>query len=304
MVAYLAQVTDKTTVAKLTGVSWRTVGKIVERIVAERLDSSALDGLRRIGIDEFSYRKHHRYITTVVDHDTGRVVWAGKGKGGDTLGAFFDQLGPKRLAQLETITMDMAAGYLSAVKARAPHVTIVFDRFHVQALASNAVDKVRRQQWRELQGTPEGETVKKSRWALLKNLWNLSRKERQKLSDVQQNNKQLYRAYLLKEALARALDYRQPKRAAEALDEWLGWASRSRLQPFVQLARTIRKHKDGILAYVKERLTNGIVEGINNRLRMIARRAFGFHSANALMSMLFLCCGGISLNPPLPGSAH
>ena len=304
MVAYLAQLTDQTAVMKLMGVSWRAVGNIVERIVAERLDATRLDGLRRIGIDEFSYRKHHRYVTTVVDHDRGKVVWTGKDKGGDTLRAFFDELGAERLAQLETITMDMAAGYLSAIQERAPHVTIVFDRFHVQSLASNAVDKVRREQWRELQGTPEGNAVKKSRWPLLKNRWDLTRKQRQKLSEVQRNNRRLYRAYLLKEALARALDYRQPKRAGDALDEWLAWASRSRLHSFVTLARTIRKHKDGILAYVKERLTNGIVEGINNRLRMIARRAFGFHSAEALMGMLFLCCGGVQLHPPLPGSTH
>jgi transposase len=304
LVAYLAQVTDKTTVTKLTGVSWRAVGKIVERIVAERLDSTRLDGLRRIGIDEFSYRKHHRYVTTVVDHDCGKVVWSGEGKGGDTLRAFFDELGAERLAQLQTITMDMSAGYLSAIKERASHVNIVFDRFHVQALASDAVDKVRREQWRELQDTPEGTAIKKSRWALLKNPWDLDRKQRRKLSEVQKNNRRLYRAYLLKETLAKALDYRQPKRAREAFDDWLTWASRSRLKPFVVLARTIRKHKDGILAYIKDRLTNGIVEGINNRLRMIARRAFGFHSAEALMGMLFLCCGGIQLHPPLPGSTH
>lgn len=304
MVAYLAQLTDQTAVTKLMGVSWRAVGNIVERIVADRLDSTRLDGLRRIGIDEFSYRKHHRYVTTVVDHDRGKVVWAGEGKGGDTLRAFFDELGVERLAKLEIITMDMSAGYLSAIKERAAHVNIVFDRFHVQALASDALDMVRREQWRELQGTPEGTAIKKSRWALLKNPWDLTRKQRQKLSEVQKNNLRLYRAYLLKEALAAALDYRQPKRAGKALDEWLAWASRSRLKPFVVLARTIRKHKDGILAYVKDRLTNGIVEGINNRLRMIARRAFGFHSATALMGMLFLCCGGIQLHPPLPGSTH
>jgi transposase len=105
---------------------------------------------------------------------------------------------------------------------------------------------------------------------------------------------------LLKEALARALDYRQPKRAKRALTEWLAWASRSRLRPFVRLARTVRQHRDGILAYVAYRLTNGVVEGINNRLRMIARRAFGFHGPKPLIAMLFLCCGGVALHPPLP----
>ena len=117
------------------------------------------------------------------------------------------------------------------------------------------VDKVRREQWHELQGTSEATAIKMSRWALLKNPWDLTRKQRRKLSEVQQNNRRLYRAYLLKEALAKTLDYRQPKRTTEALDEWLAWASRSRLKPFVTLARTIRKHKDGILAYIKDSRT-------------------------------------------------
>lgn len=302
--AFLARVTDKTTASTILGVSWRAVGGMVRRVVGDLLDPGRLDGLRRIGIDEFSYRKHHRYITVVVNHDTGKVVWAAEGKGSDTLHQFFDELGPERVAALETATIDMSAAYKSAIEQRAPHVQIIFDRFHVQRLASDAVDEVRREAWREQRGTPQGDAVKKSRWALLKKPWNLTRNQRDKLSEVQRTNKRLYRAYLLKETLGDALDYLQPWRARRQLDEWLAWASRSRLQPFVRVARTIRRHKEGILAYIDERLTNAVVEGTNNKLRMIARRAFGFHSAAALIAMLFLCCGGIVLQPPLPGSTH
>lgn len=302
LVAYLARLTDKTTISELLGVCWRSVGRIVERIVNARLDASRLDGLRRIGIDEFSYRKRHRYLTVIVDHDRHRVVWAGVGRTAETLFAFFDELGDERLHQLETVTVDMGRGYLHALEERLPaHVNVVFDRFHVQRLASDAVDKVRRQLWREEQGTPEGDAVKGSRYALLKNPWNLRDVERRKLAEVQRTNTRLYRAYLLKETLAKALDYWQPKRAREALEDWLCWASRSRLKPFVRIARSIRKHKEGVLAYIQERLTNGIVEGFNNRLRMIARRAFGFHSPKPLIALLFLCCGGVTVNPPLPG---
>lgn len=304
MVGYLAQLTDKTTVTELLGLSWRAVGHIVERLVGERLDPARLDALRRIGIDEFSYRKRHKYITVVVDHDRQHVVWAGKGHGAETLKAFFDLLGPERAAKIELVTMDMAGGYLSAVRDKLPQAQVIFDRFHVQRLASDAVDKVRRELWREEQGTPEGDAIKGSRFSLLKNPWNLTATERGRLSDVQRSNKPLYRAYLLKETLARVLDYRQLKRATDLLAEWLGWASRSRLAPFVKTARTIRKHTAGILAYIRERLTNGIVEGINNRLRVIARQAYGFHSAQALIGMLYLCCGGIQHSPPLPGTTH
>lgn len=300
LTAYLAQVTDKTRVTELMGISWTTVGAIVERVVARRLDPSRLDGLRQIGVDEFSYRKRHRYLTTVVDHDRRRVVWAAAGRSAETLGAFFDVLGEERCAKLECVTMDMAGGYIKAVEERLPEAQIVFDRFHVQRLASDALDEVRREQLREIRGTEEGRALFRSRFALLKNPWNLTREQKQKLSVVQRTNAPLYRAYLLKETLAQALDYKQPARAERALREWLAWASRSKLPPFVKVARTIRKHFDRILAYVRERLTNGIVEGFNNKLRMIARRAYGFHSPPPLIAMLYLCCGGIQLDPPLP----
>lgn len=301
MVAYLAQATDKTAVTKLMGISWTTVGAIVERIVSSRLDPKRFDGLRRIGIDEFSYRKRHRYLTVVVDHDQRRVVWAAPGRSSKTLRAFFEELGPKRSKRIKHATIDMAGGYIKALREMAPQCQIVFDRFHVQKLASKALDDVRREQLRELRGSPEGQALFRSRFALLKNPWNLRLSESRKLSELQRTNAPLYRAYLLKESLAHALDYLQPWRAKRALRDWLAWASRSKLPPFVRAARTIRKHFDGILAYISDRLTNGIVEGINNRLRTIARRAFGFHKPEPLIGMLYLCCGGIQLDPALPG---
>lgn len=298
--AYLAQTMDKTAVTRLMGINWRTVGRIVDRVVADNLGRERFEDVRCIGIDEFSYRKHHRYLTVVVDHDKRRVIWTAAGRSSETLGKFFDALGPEGTARLEHATIDMAGGYIKAIRERAPHVNIVFDRFHVQRLLSDAVDEVRRAQARELAGTKRAHFVKGSRYALLKNPWNLKRKERQKLAAIQKNNKPLYRAYLLKEALAGALDYKQLARARRALDEWLAWAQRCQLDPIIKAARTVKRYKEGILAYIKTRLTNGIVEGFNNRIRMVARRAFGFHSPKPLMAMIYLCCGGIVLEPVLP----
>jgi len=302
LVAYLAQITDRTKVTELTGIAWETVGSIVERVVGRRLAPDRFEGLRCIGVDEFSYRKHHHYLTVVVDHDRRRVVWAAEGRSGEVLARFFAELGPERCADIEVVTMDLAAGYRRAVESCLPEAEIVYDRFHVQRLASDAVDRVRRAIVRELAGeeAEAARAIKNSRYALLKNPWNLNPAEQDKLSTIQQTNRSLYRAYLLKEALADALDYRQVARARPALESWLAWASRSRLKPFVRVARTIRKHLDGILAYVRTRLTNGFTEGTNNKLRLVARRAFGFHSPQALIAMLFLTCGGIQLNPPLP----
>lgn len=304
MAAYLAQITDKTKVTEMLGISWRTVGRIVERVVSRRLDPARLSDLHLIGVDEFGYRKRHRYITIVVDHERERVVWAKEGRDSQVLDDFFDALGSEGCKGIETVTMDMAKGYIKAVRSRVPHAQIVFDRFHVQQLASEALDEVRREIVRDLRGSgcyEEAQAVKGTRFVLLKRPENLDPAEKFKLSEVQRKNRRLYRAYLLKETLAKALDYLQPGRAAEALRSWLAWASRSKLAPFVRMARTIREHFQGVLAYVRTRVTNALAEGINNKLRMVARRAYGFHGSQALISMLFLTCGGIKLSPPLPG---
>ena len=300
LVAHLARGTDKTTVSRLTGVTWRAVGSIVRRVVAERLDAHRMNDLRRIGVDEFSYRKRHNYLTIVVDHDTGHVVWAAQGRSAATLAQFFDRVGEERAAQIKCATIDMSAGYAKAIRERAPAARIIYDRFHVQKLVSEALDEVRRSLLRKLRGTPQGRAIFESRFALLKKPSGLHDSERRKLRDIERFNKPLWRAYLLKEALADVFRSRHPGRGRWRLSEWLAWACRSRLAPFVKVARTIRKHFDGIMAYFDERLTNGLAEGTNNHLRVIARRAFGFHSPSALISMLYLCRGGVELDPPIP----
>jgi len=297
-IAYLAQRTDRTTVTNLMRVAWRTVGDIIRRVVGRQRerDGDRLDGLRHIGIDELSYRRHHQYITVVVDHDRAEVVWAAEGKNAETLGRFFEALGPERCAQLEAVTIDMSGAYIKAVTKASPQAKLIFDRFHVQRLAHDALDEVRREEVREA-SSEDKTALKKTRWALHKNPWNLHDFERDKVTMVQRTNRRLYRAYLLKETLLAVLDRRQVNVASAKLDEWLAWACRSKLAPFVKLARTIRKYRDGILAYVQTGLNNGRVEGLNGKARTITRRAYGFHSATSLIAMLFLCCGGIHLPP-------
>ena len=299
LAAYLSQVTDRTAVSRLLGISWVTVGNIVERVVARRLDGARFGKLKRIGVDEFSYRKRHRYLTLVVDHDTRRVVWAGEGRSAETLGAFFKQLGSGGCARIELVTADLASSWRKALAAWVPQARVVFDRFHVERLASDAVDEVRRSEQRRLDPA-DAKALKGTRYALLKHPGRLKPGEARRLETLRRENRALDRAYELKEYLATILGQATPEDAPELLEEWLEWAARSRLAPFVKLGRTIRKHAEGILAYLDTRMTNGPVEGINNKLRVIARRAYGFHSAGALISMLFLCCGGIELAPPLP----
>jgi transposase len=166
MTAWLAQRMDKTAVTRLMGINWRTVGTVIERVVQARLDPKRLEELYLIGVDELSFRRHHEYVTVVVDHLKQHVVWVGEGKGEKTLLKFFDELGPERSQQLTHSTLDMGAAYQAAAHARAPQAQKVFDRFHVQKLASEAVDAVRRQEM-NLQSDPaQARALKHSCWAL------------------------------------------------------------------------------------------------------------------------------------------
>jgi transposase len=302
-VAWFLQRTNQTATAEHFGISWPTAGNIASRVVAEKLDGSLLDDLRSIGVDEISYGRPKKFLTVVVDHHAGRVVWAAEGKSGDTLDEFFALLGPEKCALIETITMDMAAGYEASVKRSLPGAKVVYDRFHVVRLVLDAVDDVRRAEERRLvgEGTEESEaervSLKRSRFALLKNPWTLKRKERQKLSEIQQNNAMLYRAYLLKESFQAIYDSTTEEEAEERFAEWYRWARRSRLQPFMRVAATIRSRWEGIKAFLTLRITNAGVEGYNSKIRMVSHRAFGFHSAGALIAMLMLVCSGISLTP-------
>ena len=237
----------------------------------------------------------------VVDHDSGRLIWAAPGRDKATVEAFFDALGEKRAKRLKLVSCDMA-GWIEAVLAkRCPRAERCVDPFHVIALATEALDEIRREVWREArrQGhTDAARELKGARYALWKNPENLTGRQQSKLADLERLNRPLYRAYLLKEQLRQI--YRLGQRAAiRLLDEWISWARRCRLKPFVKLARTITAQREGIVAAIRHGLSNARVEAINTQIRLIARRAFGFHSPQALISLAMLKLGGLC--PPLPG---
>lgn len=296
-VGYLAQMSAKTVVATMMRIAWATVGPIIERVVERLLPGDRLDGLTHIGVDELSYRKHHKYVTIVVDHTTGRVVWAREGKNADTLRAFFQELGAERCALLQAVTIDMSKAYISAVSESAKNAQIIFDRFHVQRLVQDALDEVRRAEVRTVDDPEERRALKHTRFALLKSPWNLTAIEQTKLTELPKANAILYRAYLMKESFAAILDRHQPNVVRKKLREWISWATHSGIKPFAKTARTIGKHIDGIVAYVATGLSNGRSEGTNSKVRTITRRSYGFHGAPALIALIRLCCSGLKLTP-------
>jgi transposase len=299
VVAWLSQQMAKTPIAAMLRVGWDTVGRIVARVVADHLNESRLVGLVAIGVDEISYRRGQRYLTSVVDHKTGAIVWCCAGRNAATLQAFFTELGERRHS-IRAVSIDMSGGYEKAIRDNIPHAEVAFDPFHVIRLGQRAVDQVRRDEWNahDRSRTKTGKWIKNTRWSLLKSPDKQSIRQLAVLGEVQQANKAMFRAFLLKEELRLLYALEDPALAPEHLDAWLAWASRSRLQPFVRLARTIRRHRAGILAAIRLGLSNGRLEGLNSRIRLISHRSFGFHSAAPLIALVYLCCAGIIIDLP------
>ena len=302
--AFWATKTDKTTIARFLRIDWDTVGRICERVVLDGLDAERLEGLVNIGVDEISWKKHHKYLTLVTDHDVKKVVWGKAGKDTATLDAFFDEVGTEQSAGIAAVSMDMGAAYSKSVRAdgHAPQATICIDPFHAVKIVTDALDVERRKAWNELRTGGDAEAAKKfkgARWALLKNPTDLDQGQAATLRKLKRRGGDVWRAYTLKEAFraifAGDLSVEQ---AGELIDRWISRASRSRLPAFVKAAKTIRKHRDGIISALRLGINNARAEGLNSVVRLIIRRARGFHSPEAALALVMLTCGPITLQLP------
>jgi transposase len=317
-VAWLATQCSKSAVTELMRIAWRTVGSIITRVCAD-IDASVdrLAGLRRIGIDEISYRKGQKYLTVVVDHDTGRLVWARPGRDSATLAVFFDELGPERSAQVTHVSADTASWIALTVAKRAPQAVVCADPFHIVAWATQCLDDVRREVWNQARRKPGGmqawgshaglrynlsrgdaRKIQRSRYALWKNPEDLTANQQAKLDWIAATSPKLYRAYLLKEGLRFVFKIKGDE-GKHALDRWLSWASRSRIETFVLLARKIRRHLPAIHATLEKQMSNALVESVNTKIRLLTRVAFGFHGPEPLIALAMLNLGGY--RPDLPG---
>ena len=301
-VAWLACECSKRAVSELMRIAWLSVGRILTRVAAEkRAGFDPLDQLVRIGSDELSHRRGQRYLTVVVDHDSGLLVWAAPGRDRKTLRRFFDLLGEERSKRIELVSADGAAWIEEVAGERCPNAGICLDPFHVVQWATAARAEVRREVWnaaRRAGQTAEARSLKGARFCLWKNPEDLTARQQARLAEIARTNEPLYRAYLLKEQLRQALKLPVDE-ALELLERWLAWARRSRLPAFVKLAQQIRAHLSGIAAALGFGLSNARTESVNTRIRLIARRAFGFHSPEALIALALLSLGGLC--PPLPG---
>lgn len=278
--------------AAFFGLNWKTVTAVVKRAVARGLTKRKLKTIRVIGIDEVSRKKGHHYLTLVYDLARGQLLWVGEERKEETLEQFFAWLGKRRSRNLEVACMDMWKPYLNVVRRRAVKATIVFDRFHVVQHLNKAIDEVRRSLWRKLAGALR-QAVKGTRFVLLKNPWNLTPKQKRQLSVIVRSNSPLSRAYYLKEDFRRFWDYVYEGWAKKHMKQWLWWASHSRLEPFKEFARMIRDHLQGILAWTKLRVSNGALEGMNNKVKLVSHRAYGFRNVENYKAAIYHVCGNL-----------
>lgn len=300
--AWLATHCSKSAVRDVLRIAWRTVGSIVTRVVADaEAGTDRFANLARIGIDEISYKRGHKYLTVVVDHDTGVLLWAHDGRNQKTLEKFFDRLGVERCAKITLVSADAAEWIANVVAARCPNAELCLDPFHIVAWATKALDEVRREVWNAARKNGQkavAKELKGARYALWKNPEDLTERQGAKLASIAQTNQRLYRAYLLKEQLRRVFALKGAAGIA-LLDHWLKWARRCRIPSFVKLAKSITKHRAGIEAALTHGLSNARVESMNTKLRLLTRVAFGFRSPDALIALAMLDLGGLC--PPLPG---
>lgn len=286
-------------VARLFGCSWPTVEQAVKAAVAWGRQRQDLSGLTHIGVDEIARKRGHVYMTVVYDLKERRLVWAGEGRTRETLERFFDSLGEEGSKRLEAVCCDMWRPYVNAVRARAPQAVIVFDKFHIVSHLGKAVDDVRRQEIRE-KGRTHKDLVKNSRYLWLKNPWHLTGGQAERLATLVKLNTEVHRAYLLKEMFRRFWEYKYPGWARRFLELWCAWAVGTGLSPLRRFARTMLRHMDDILNYFRARINNAAVEGMNNKAKVVMRRAYGLRTADSCATNLYHCLADL----PMPETPH
>lgn len=278
-VARLCAVMTLRHVARFYGLAWSTVKRIDQRHLERSLGPIDLSDVELIGLDEFAIQKGHRYATVIVEPERRRVLWVGRGRARADIRPFFELLGPAGCARLKAAVMDMNASYAEELKHHCPQAEIVYDLFHVIAkYGREVIDRVRVDEANRLRGDRQARrVVKGSRWLLLRNRANLaSADDHVRLDELLAANRSLFVVYVLRDDLKTLWQYRHSGYAARFWRQWYRRAMRSGIEPLRRFARNLRVYRDGILAHCRWPLGTNLIEGINNKIKVIKRMAYGF----------------------------
>ena len=299
MLVYCQLMTQKAA-AKILHIPKSTLSDQLHRTITRIRDGHRIRGLRSVGIDEISYCKRHKYATIVYDLDRACVVWVGQGKGRETIDEFFNEsLSDYQKSKIKWASCDMSATYIGAIEDHCPNAVLVLDRFHIAKALNEAVDEVRKEQWRQA-SADERKALKGLRWLLFKHFSNRSKKDSRILNALRKGNHRIHRAWVLKDEFDHFWDYKAPWAAKRFLKRWMTTALKSRLEPIRKFVQTVKKHMKHIITFVECRLTNAVAEGLNRIIKIVKNRASGFRSLQAFTDMIYLTVGDLDIPAQIP----
>jgi transposase len=298
----LCQIMTQKAAAQILCMAPSTLSEVLHRIITRVRREHQVRGLKSLGIDEISYKKRHKYATLVYDLDRARVVWVGEGKGRETIDRFFNEVlsaGQKR--RIQWASCDMSEAYTGAIKDHCPNATLVIDRFHVVKKLNEALDEVRKEEWREL-GTEQRKTIKGLRWLLGKGPTTRTKGDTRKLNALARGNRRIHRAWVLKDEFEQFWHYSYLGSARKFIQRWMTAALRSRLPSMRAFVNTLRNHLENILTYIERSLTNAVAEGINRIVKIAKNRASGFRGLDNFADIIYLIVGDMDIPDHIPST--
>lgn len=280
----------------LLGIGWDAAQQIMERAVKRGLERRQLEGLERLGMDEKSFKRGQSYITLLTDLDEGRVLDVKEERTREAARAVWTSLSPEQKGSVKAVAVDMWEPFVETIRQEVPQADIVHDRYHVSAYLNKAVDKVRRQEHKELLAAGD-DTLTGTRQLWLYNPENLRPEQAGEFERLKELNLKVARAWAAKELFSKFWEYASEGWARRFFKDWFGWVSRSRLGPLVEVAQMIKRHLPNLLTYLEHRITNAVTEGLNSKIQSLKSAARGFRSFENYRIRILFFCGKLELHP-------
>jgi len=289
---------DVTSGRELTGLDWHTLWRVLQLAVRRGQTRMGPRVPSLMGVDEKSFGKHHDYVTVVSDLEAGTIVYVAEGRRQASLEEYLGQFTPEQLSTIKAIAIDMWDPYVAALRKYVPFADqkIVYDRYHIMAMMNKAVDTVRKQEHRTLQG--EGnDSLKGTKYLWLWSEENIPDWRRPQFEDLKRKDLRVGRAWSIKENLRNLWGYRAPGWARRFFNAWYFWATHSRLKPVIKVAKTLKGRIENILSYVVHGITNATTEGLNSKIETLKRMASGFRNREHYKTVIYFHCSGLDLYP-------